>query len=118
MTWIKVSPSPTADTDAHGKPARHAVSRFAGHARPRAAPAAVLHRCGQRAAGHVLVDAVAGRGALARARPAAAAGLRRLDPRDRDAVPGAGAVHVRLPAHRVPALDGAGRPHRLALRAG
>src|SRR3546814_12404254 len=38
--------------------------------------------------------------------------------RDRDAVPRAGALHVRLPADGVPALDGTGRPHRLALRAG
>src|SRR3546814_2373535 len=59
----------------------------ASHARPCAAPAAVLHRRSQRAAGHVLVDAVAGRGALARARPVATGRLRRLAARDRDAVP-------------------------------
>src|SRR5690606_24357177 len=103
---------------AHGKPVHHAVSRFARHARARAAQAAVLHRCGQCAAGHALVGAVAGRGALARARPAATGGLRRLAARDRDAVPRAGALHVRLPADRVPALDGAGRTHALALRPG
>src|SRR5690606_3308133 len=41
-----------------------------------------------------------------------------LAARDRDAVPGAGAVHVRVPADRVPALDGTAGTDPLALRAG
>ena len=76
-------------------------------ARGGAAPAAVLRRRGQRAAG----DGCGGRcGWSTRAGTslgvAAAARFTPVDARDGDAVPGAAAVHLRLSADGVPALDG------------
>src|SRR5690606_24801916 len=84
----------------------------------RAAPADVRDRRDQRAAGDAVVGGVAGGRALAVARAPAACRLRGLAARHRDAVPGAGALHVRVPADGVPALDGATGVDALALRPG
>jgi|GEM_PF-5753078 len=105
------SPTPSARRAAAGWP-------LAGVAGACTASADVLHRRRQRVAGDALVGAVAGGHALGAVDDARDADLRRLAACVPDAVPGAAQLHLRLPADRVPALDGHGRPEALALRAG
>jgi hypothetical protein len=78
----------------------------------------VLHRRQQPAAGDGLVGDVAGGCALAIVRAAPADAVCRLAACVRHAVPDAAEFHLRLPAHRVPALDGPAGDRALALPAG
>src|SRR5205085_974935 len=86
-------------------------------ARTGAAPAAVPGRCGQRAAGDDVVGDLAEFGARLAAADSPAGLSGRLDARIDHAVPGAATLHLRLPAHRVPALAWSAGAVALALPA-